>query len=87
MNHMNDSKIQKAFTLLKSQFAGKGAADSLNNEEKKESHLAGGKKSSGNAEEEKAKGNKEYKKGNYKEAVYYYDEAIKIDANKPIRAI
>ena len=84
MNHMNDPKIQKAFTLLKSQFSGKGAAGSANNEEKKESHPAGGKKSSGNAEEEKTKGNEEYKKGNYKEAVYYYDEAIKINANEPI---
>lgn len=79
MQYLNDPKIQKAFQVLQSSF-GKGGASkptAPKGEESKEGSAA-------LAEEEKTKGNDEYKKKNFTQALYHYDKAIELNPREGV---
>lgn len=78
--YLSDPKIQKAFEVLKSS-SGKGGAGGAprkgSGEEKKENSIK-------EAEEEKTRGNDEYKKKNFKQALQHYDKAIELNPKEAI---
>lgn len=85
--YMNDPKIKKAFEILKTKFSGKGAGTSSTKDHgytrSHESHKPSSS-SIAAAEEEKTKGNDEYKRKNFEKAIYHYDKAIELNPNEPI---
>lgn len=77
--YMNDPKIQKAFEVLKAGFAKGGAGSAGKKTSGEES-----KENLGAAEEEKTRGNDEYKKKNFKQALYHYDKAIELNPREGV---